>query len=67
MIKNKKGSMEVNPVKLVLAIALLIIIFIALTGGGALTLIRIASFMAKVPAWMWLVLIVLFIFGGRRK
>jgi purine-cytosine permease-like protein len=59
---NKKGT---SPIQLVLAIGLLIVILIGLFGGGLGAILNIFKFVAKVPAWVWVVLIVLFIFGGK--
>lgn len=62
---NKKA--QVSPVKLVLALALLIILIVAFTGGGLITLFNIFKFASNVPVWIWIILIVLFIFGGGKK
>lgn len=62
---DKKG--EISPVQFVLAGGLLIIIFLALGSGGGKAIANIFSFLAKLPGWVYIVLIVLFIFGGKRK
>jgi Ca2+/Na+ antiporter len=59
---NKKGFISVGAV---FAIASAIILLILLFGGGASALWDIAKFLGKVPAWIWVILIVIFIFRGR--
>ena len=57
---NKKGAGF--SVGTVLALGLLIVFLIALTGGGAGKIWEIARFLTKIPAPVWVVGIIVYIF-----
>jgi purine-cytosine permease-like protein len=61
---NKKGTSP-TPIQLVLGFGLLIVILIGLFGGGLSAILNLFKFISKVPAWVWIILIILFLFGGR--
>jgi hypothetical protein len=62
MLKSKKGFFSVGAV---FSIAVAIILLILLFGGGASALWDIAKFLGKVPAWIWVILILIFLFRGK--
>lgn len=49
---------------------LIIVFFVLLISGGLSTVWKIGSFISKVPTWVWIIFILLFVFqffGGKRR
>ena len=54
-------------INLVVAVGIAIVLFVVLFGGGFGTLWDMGSFISQVPAWLWVVLIILYVFSGGKK
>jgi hypothetical protein len=68
---NKKGlSGPYLNAGFIWAVIALIIIIIALSTGGAITIAKIFSFMSSLPGWLWVVLGIILLFRivvGKRR
>jgi hypothetical protein len=65
--KNKKGVIGPG---FIFALFLGIVIIIFLAGGGASTIFDITKFLKQIPAFIWVILILILIFrgsGGKKK
>jgi len=47
---------------MILALFVGIVLLIFLTGGGALKIYEISTFLKKIPVWIWVIVIIIFIF-----
>ena len=68
MKTNKKGAIPFSGFAgLVFWAMVAIVVLPFLFGGGFLTSFKIGLFITKIPVWIWVILIVVFIFGGKKK
>lgn len=58
---NKLG--QTISVGFVLALFLGIMLLLFLTGGGASKILSITKVLSQIPAWVWVILIIVFIFS----